>query len=65
MSNMSNCMFENTYKDLLDCYERMNDECDITDFLYGTLSESERNYAKKLIRLCQRVNDEIDLEEAF
>lgn len=58
MSNMSYCMFENTYKDLLDCCERINEDCDIDRF-FESLSEGERKYAKKLIRLCQRVNDEI------
>lgn len=63
MSNMSYCMFENTYKDLLDCCEAMNDDCDFDRWL-ESLSESERKYAKKLIRLCQRVSDDLLYEDA-
>lgn len=43
MSNMSYCRFQNTYQDLVDCYEALNDDED--------LSEVEKNYRQKLIKL--------------
>lgn len=47
MANMSYCRFENTYNDLCDCYQEMDDE--------NSLSESEKKYRKKLISLCEKV----------
>ena len=41
--NMSYCRFENTYHDLRDCYESI-DETEI--------SETEARYRKRLIKLC-------------
>lgn len=53
MSNMSYCRFENTYHDLVDCSDALNNINDLDE-----LSESESEYAAKLIRLCKRiVND--------
>lgn len=46
MSNMSYCRFENTYDDLLDCYEHVNDD---------DLSDLENNYRDMLIQLCQDI----------
>lgn len=51
MSNMSYCRFENTYKDLADCIDHMNE----TD-----LSETENLYRKKLIEACKYIVDESD-----
>lgn len=45
MANMSYCMVENTYKDLV----QVIDEIDEDD-----LSESEEKYLKKLVKLCER-----------
>ncbi len=43
MANMSHCRFENTFKDLQDCHENIdNDE----------LSKTEQRYRKLLISLC-------------
>ena len=50
MSNMSYCRFENTYRDLMDCYYNMN----------GKLSESETKYREELLDLCQQMLDEYD-----
>lgn len=50
MANMSYCRFENTYKDLKDCYNALMDEVDIDD-----LSESEQEYARRLIALCEKM----------
>ena len=47
MGNMSYCRFENTYNDLQDCFDNMHNE----------LSESEDEYRKMLIELCQEIVD--------
>ena len=47
MANMSYCRFQNTYSDLCDCYENMDDE----------LSEDETKYRKYIIELCKRIVD--------
>jgi hypothetical protein len=44
MSNMSYCRFENTYKDLRDCVEHIEDE---------NLSESEKFYRRRIIELSE------------
>lgn len=52
MPNMSYCQFENTYQDLKDCADAL-DECEsLSDF-----SESEKKYAKKILALCARLAD--------
>lgn len=45
MPNMSYCRFENTYRDLRDCYENME----------GKLSDSETSYRERLIELCAEI----------
>jgi len=50
MANMSYCRFENTYRDLVDCYTNMEDE----------LSESEYKYRERLIKLCKDLVDAYD-----
>jgi hypothetical protein len=47
MANMSYCRFENTFHDLEDCLEHINDD---------DLSESERRYRRKLIAACTEVH---------
>jgi len=52
MANMNYCRFENTYRDLSDCYDALTaDEFD-------SLSESEKQYAKELIKLCISISEE-------
>lgn len=46
MPNMSYCRFENTFRDLEDCYENMDKK---------ELNESEEDYRLRLIELCQRI----------
>ena len=53
MANMSYCRFENTYRDLLDCYHNINE----------SLSKSEHNYRERLVNLCQEILDEYDPAE--
>ena len=48
MANMSYCRFENTFKDLQDCYMNM-------DYVE---SNSESNYRLKLVELCKDIVSE-------
>jgi len=45
MANMSYCRFQNTYNDLVDCYENME----------NINSDSEKRYRTRLIELCQDI----------
>ncbi len=54
MANMSYCRFENTVHDLRDCEEHIADE---------DLSAEEEAARKRLIKLCQKIADEIELED--
>lgn len=48
---MSYCRFENTYKDLLDCYNNLNDM---------DLSESEAEYREQLVQMCNAIVEEYE-----
>lgn len=50
MSNMSYCRFENTLRDLHDCYNHMDEDT----------SESERKAKVRLIELCQEIANDYD-----
>lgn len=43
MANMSYCRFENTYRDLQDCYDNINNQ----------LSDREHAYRERLVKLCE------------
>lgn len=45
MANMSYCRFENTYRDLLDCYLNINTQ----------LSDREHSYRERLAQLCEDI----------
>lgn len=47
MANMSYCRFQNTYNDLKDCDQHLDDD----------LSGIEKEYRDKLIKLCKRIAD--------
>lgn len=47
--NMSYCRFENTYSDLADCVDALEDN--------NINSESEHNYARRMYDLCQKYID--------
>jgi hypothetical protein len=49
MANMSYCRFENTYRDLVDCDNNLNDEPE---------SETEKKYRNKLVKLCKKIADD-------
>ena len=50
---MSYCRFENTYNDLLDCYDELSNSIDLND-----INESEREYIPMLIELCRSIEQE-------
>lgn len=54
MTNMSYCRFENTYKDLMDCYRNLDNE---------NLSKNEKWFKDKLIALCKVVAEYCEDEE--
>ena len=58
MANMSYCRFENTLRDLRDCYDNMDD---------NDLSESEFFMRKRMIELCMDIANEYKdlLDEEF
>jgi hypothetical protein len=51
MANMSYCRFENTYRDLMDCYHNINN---------NDLSKGENEYRERMIKICQDILDEYD-----
>lgn len=53
MSNMSYCMFENTFKDLQDCEDKLSSIGGL-----DVLSNVEKIYAERLIALCVRIGEE-------
>lgn len=57
MSNMSYCVFENTYNDLEEALERL----DTVEF--EKLSKSEKRYRNKLVALCKEIADDFEQEE--
>ena len=57
MPNMSYCRFQNTVKDLEDCFNNMDQE--------NSMSESELDARKKLIHLCAEIVDCFGEEEGF
>ena len=57
MGNMSYIRFENTYRDLQDCYEALGEKS------LDELSETEKQYAIKLIKMCREIADEFMEDE--
>lgn len=55
MSNMSYCRFENTYNDLRDCLDALDNSS--VEELEEHASEYGRHYIRKLIKLCIRISD--------
>ena len=53
--NMSYCRFGNTYKDLLDCQNALEDFVQNDENCIS--SDSERRYAKQLIALAKEIAD--------
>ena len=59
MSNMSYCRFENTLSDLNDCADALDD----IDGDLSNLSDTEREAAERLIRLCKQIADSYGEEQ--
>lgn len=57
MANMSYCRFENTFKDLYDCYQAA---LNMTEERLANLSDSERSYLESLRELCGRFQEETE-----
>jgi hypothetical protein len=55
MANMSYCRFENTYRDLLDCLDNINEQ----------LSKSEAGYRESLVNVCKEIINEYEDEFGF
>ena len=55
MSNMSHCRFENTYKDLVDCLDALEESGDIREFIESR-NDYEKPYVKKLVELCKEIS---------
>ena len=53
---MSYCRFENTYNDLIDCIENLNQPAS---------NERDERYRKRLIELLIDTPESVDLEEAL
>lgn len=51
MANMFYCRFENTYNDLMDCYNHIDDKY---------LSIQEKQFKEKLLKLCQEIINYVD-----
>jgi hypothetical protein len=54
---MSYCRFENTYRDLRDCFRDMSE----TDFY--ELSETEQEYRNKIVVMCKEIAEQFEEEE--
>lgn len=52
---MGHCRFQNTYQDLLDCYDNME--------LSEQVSREEKRDKGRLIELCREIADEYEDEE--
>jgi hypothetical protein len=61
MGNMRHCRFENTYHDLVDCYEALGEEG--VDSLVKNANQYEKKYITKLIKLCSDIAADF-MEEA-
>ena len=54
MSNMSYCRFENTYFELVECFDHINDD---------DLDATEKRYRDKLVVVCRGIINSIDEED--
>jgi len=56
MANMSYCKFENTYNDLMDCMDSL--ENNTIEGLESEASIREKPFIRDLIKLCQNIYEE-------
>lgn len=52
--NMEHCKFENTYSDLLDCRQSLDDAVSV-ESLEEEANRYEKPYIRKLIELCEEI----------
>ena len=62
MANMSYCRFENTANDLADCLDVIREAEENGEPL--DLSESEERAKKRLFRMCKKIAEYAEAEEA-
>ena len=62
MGNMSYCRFENTYEDLEDCYNALQEEGGVKG-IEEEANQYEKPYIRKLIELCKDIVEEFGDEE--
>lgn len=58
---MSYCRFENTYRDLKECSNALENEGGVQG-IEEEANEYEREYVKKLIKLCKDITEEWEHE---
>jgi len=51
---MAHCRMQNTYLDLHDCYDQLENKP------FDEMSEEEQRFAKKLIELCGKIHNEFE-----
>lgn len=56
MANMSYCRFENTYRDLVDCFTALEQIA----YDNESISDREWDYAKRMRDLCEQFVEEFD-----
>ena len=61
MGNMSYCRFENTYRDLADCYDALTEEG--LEEYYDNASPTEKRNIGYLILMCKNIVDDFYEEE--
>lgn len=54
MANMSYCRFHNTFEDLRDCYDHIDDD---------DLSDEENKARKRLVEICKKIAADFEDEE--
>lgn len=57
MANMSYCQFENTYKDLDQCFNTLNEKGGIEQ-VQQDANENEKQYVQSLVDLCKEIAEE-------
>lgn len=57
MSNMSYCMFQNTWRDLEDCYIKLHDKGGIKE-AQSEANEHESYYMKELVQMCKNITED-------
>ena len=61
MGNMSYCRFENTYRDLADCFKALLTEGGVKG-IEQDANKYEKPYIKMLIQLCMHISEEFQDE---